>query len=77
MIKRIKYFFFLASKQMRENIRFPIFNQGTRIGDGENGRMMRLLVKVEESKAQVATKWQEMVELFLVIIMMRIMTCDY
>jgi hypothetical protein len=25
----------------------------------------------------VATKWQEMVELFLVIIMMRIMTCDY
>lgn len=72
-----KIFFFLTSKQMRGNIHFPVFNQWTKIGDGENGHMMRLLVKVEELKVQMATKWQEMAELFQVISMMRTMTCDY
>jgi hypothetical protein len=28
-------------------------------------------------KVQMATKWQEMAELFQVISMMRTMTCDY
>lgn len=72
-----KIFFFLASKQTRGNIHFPMFNQWTKFGDGENGHMMRLLVMVEELKVQMATKWQEMAELFQAISMMRTMTCDY